>query len=70
LLALLPIGQDATAWNFLRRYHEIEPDLADAALVYLAEREDIPTIFTLEQRDFSIYHYRRNRRLENIPSHP
>lgn len=70
LLTLLPIDEGAMPWlaSFLRRYREIEPDLADATLVYLAEQEDIPTVFTVDQRDFSVYRYRTNRRLEIIPS--
>ena len=41
--------------------------LADAALVYLAERDHIRSIFTLDQRDFSIYRLKRNRALRIIP---
>lgn len=70
LLVLLPLDESALPWfdAFLRRYHKIAPDLADAALVYLAEREGISTIFTLDQRDFSIYRYGKNRRLKILPS--
>lgn len=70
LLALLPVDESAMPWlaAFLRRYRKIEPDLADAMLVYLAEREGIRTLFTLDQRDFSIYRYAGNRRLNIIPS--
>jgi predicted nucleic acid-binding protein len=56
-LELLPLagaeGQAVAA--VMKRYEDIRPQLADAALVYLAGRERIETIFTLDQRDFSIY---------------
>jgi predicted nucleic acid-binding protein len=70
LLALLTVDQTAIPWlaEFLHRYRKIEPDLADASLVYLAEREDIPTVFTLDQRDFSVYRYAKTRHLKVIPS--
>jgi predicted nucleic acid-binding protein len=38
----------------MRRYEEAGIQLADAALAYLAERENIRTVFTLDRRDFSI----------------
>jgi predicted nucleic acid-binding protein len=70
LLALLPLDEDAmpSLHAFLHRYHKMKPDLADAALVYLAERETIGTVFTLDRRDFSVYRYGRNRRLKIIPA--
>jgi len=37
------------------KYHDLPMDLADAALVRVAERERIRTIFTLDRRDFEIY---------------
>jgi uncharacterized protein len=69
LLALLPVEADAMPKleAFLRRYRKLEPDLADAVLVHLAERESIETVFTLDQRDFSIYRYKTNRRFKIIP---
>jgi predicted nucleic acid-binding protein len=70
LLALLPLDEEAMPGlhGFLRRYRKLKPDLADAALVYLAERHGITTVFTLDQRDFSVYRYGRNRRLKIIPA--
>jgi predicted nucleic acid-binding protein len=69
LLALLPLDESALSWlaNFLSRYSNLEPDLTDACLVCLAEREGIQTIFTLDHRDFSLYRYQRNCRLKIIP---
>jgi uncharacterized protein len=69
LLELLPLaGTEATAIAALmKRYEGIRPQLADAALVYLAEREGIETIFTLDRRDFSIYRTARRRSLRILP---
>lgn len=53
--------------NFYERFGEHAPDLADAALVYLAERDDIQKVFTLDLRDFAIYRTTDNRGLEIIP---
>ncbi len=70
LLALLTMDETAMPWleDFLRRYRKLEPDLADATLVHLAEREGITTVFTLDQRDFSVYRYAKTRRLNIIPA--
>jgi uncharacterized protein len=72
LLALLPVEVDAmpTLDAFIRRYRKLQPDLADAVLVHLADREGIQTVFTLDQRDFSIYRYKSNRRFNIIPAAP
>ena len=51
----------------MRRYADAGLQLADAALAYLAEREKIRTIFTLDRRDFSIIRLKRNRALRLIP---
>jgi len=41
--------------------------VADGALVYLAEREGIDTVFTLDRRDFSVYRLRNGRGLRILP---
>ena len=48
-------------------YIQQNADLADAMLVYLAERDGIQGVFTIDRRDFSIYRYGKNRRLKIIP---
>jgi predicted nucleic acid-binding protein len=53
--------------SFYERFAEHAPDLADAALVYLAERDRIEKVFTLDIRDFSIYRTSDSRALEIIP---
>jgi uncharacterized protein len=68
-LELLPLaGTEAKAIaSLMKRYENIRPQLADAALVYLAGRERIETIFTLDRRDFSIYRTGRRRSFRILP---
>jgi predicted nucleic acid-binding protein len=68
-LEVLPLaGAEARAIAALmKRYENIRPQLADAALVYLASRERIETIFTLDRRDFSIYRTGRKRSFRILP---
>ena len=67
---LLPLGSESLAdiAAIMRRYEDSGLQLADAALTYLADREGIRTIFTLDRRDFSIIRLKRNRTLKLIPA--
>jgi hypothetical protein len=69
-LELLPLaGQEAPAIAaVMKKYQNIHPQLADAALVYLAGRDRIETIFTLDRRDFSIYRTGRRRLFRILPA--
>jgi uncharacterized protein len=51
----------------MKKYESIGSQLADAALVYLAARERIDTIFTLDRRDFSVYRSGRKRAFHIVP---
>lgn len=42
-------------------------DLADAALVRVAEREELTQIFTLDRRHFGIYRPGRRRQFAILP---
>ena len=53
--------------DFMRRYQKLGTQLADAALVYVAERDGIDVIFTLDRRDFSVYRFRRDRSFLLVP---
>ncbi len=66
---ILPLesGSLADIAAIMRRYESSGIQLADAALAYLAERENIGTVFTLDRRDFSIIRLKRNRALKLIP---
>ncbi len=54
---LLPLDADdhARMRDLMKKYRMLPMDLADAALVAVAERERIRRVFTTDRRDFSIY---------------
>jgi len=68
-LELLPLaGAEASAIaEVMEDYQDIRPQLADAALVYLAGREGIDTIFTLDRRDFGVYRSTQKRAFRIVP---
>ncbi|MDX2179141.1 MAG: PIN domain-containing protein [Bryobacteraceae bacterium] len=51
----------------LDRYRDLKPQLADATIVHLAERESADAIFTLDRRDFSVYRTTRRREFRIVP---
>jgi predicted nucleic acid-binding protein len=68
-LELLPIqsAEAAEIGKLMEKYRSIRPRLADAALVYLAERDGFDVVFTLDRRDFSVYQAGRKRAFRIIP---
>lgn len=66
---LLPLaGEEARGIaDVLKKYEGIRAQLADATLVHLAGREGIDTIFTLDQRDFSVYRSARRKAFRILP---
>ena len=69
-LELLPLaGTEANSIaDVMKKYEDARPQLADAALVYLADREGIDTIFTLDRRDFAVYRSNRNHAFRLVHS--
>jgi len=51
----------------MQKYRDIGMQLADAALVHIAARDGLDTIFTLDQRDFSVYRLPKGRAFRIIP---
>jgi hypothetical protein len=51
----------------LTKYRTLGLQIADAALLHLANRESIDTVFTLDRRDFSAFRLRNGKRLRLIP---
>lgn len=56
-VSFAPLNVDDTPRmrELMEKYHDLPMDLADAALVRVAEREGISRVFTLDRRDFSVY---------------
>lgn len=69
LFALLPLDVEdiGPIAAIMTRYESLGLQLADAALLHLADREGIQTVFTLDRRDFSVVRLKRNRPLRLIP---
>ena len=67
---ILPLGIDDVPRmkELMRKYRDLPMDLADAALVRVAERERLRQIFTLDRRDFQIYKPSRISRFTIFPS--
>ncbi len=68
-LELLPVqgAEAAEIGKLMEKYRNIRPQLADATLVYLVERDGFDVIFTLDRRDFSVYQAGRKRAFRIIP---
>jgi len=54
--------------SILKKYRDIQIQLADAALVHLAGRDGLDTIFTLDHRDFSVYRLPKGKSFRISPS--
>lgn len=69
-LTLAPLDEaDAPRMReLMEKYRDLPMDLADAALVRIAEREDLTRIFTLDRRHFSIYRPGRRRQFSILPA--
>ena len=68
-LEILPVsGAEAReVLSVMRRYASLRPQFADAMLVYLATREKIDTVFTLDRRDFRVYRSAKRSQLRLVP---
>ena len=54
--------------ELMHKYRDLPMDLADAALVRVAERERLRRVFTLDRRDFQVYRPARLGRFVIIPA--
>ena len=54
--------------ELMKQYQDLAMDLADASLVALGEDTGISKIFTLDQKDFSIYRLKNRKRFRLLPS--
>jgi uncharacterized protein len=53
--------------DLLERYEDLEPQIADIALVHLANREKLGHIFTFDRRDFLVYRGTGGQAFELLP---
>ncbi len=51
----------------MEKYHDRPMDFADATLVHLARREDLPTVLTVDNGDFETYRIDGRRRFSIVP---
>ncbi len=66
---LLALGEDDVPRmrKLMEKYADLPMGLADAALVRVADREHIRTVFTLDRRDFGVYRLPGGKRLGILP---
>jgi predicted nucleic acid-binding protein len=53
--------------GLMSRYWDCPMDFADATLVYLAKRESLSVILTVDQADFAIYRIEGKRQFRVLP---
>ena len=66
-LLTLDDGDLARIRELMHKYRDLPMDLADAALVRVAERERIRKIFTIDRADFRVYRPARIGRFTLLP---
>ena len=68
-IQLRPLDQDDVPRmrELMRKYTDRPMDMADAALIRVAEREGIQTIFTVDKKDFAVYRLHGRSRITIIP---
>ena len=66
---VVELDDKAISWvgQFLERYSSSKAQVADAAVMYIAERHGIDAVFTLDRRDFSIYRLSSGKPLRLLP---
>ena len=67
VLAALDERDSSRMRELMEKYRDLPMDLADAALVRVAERDGLTQIFTLDRKHFSIYRPGRRKRFTIVP---
>jgi hypothetical protein len=52
----------------MKKYGDVRIQLADAALVHLAARDGVDTVFTLDRRDFAVYRLPKGKPFRMLPN--
>jgi uncharacterized protein len=68
-LEILPVAgkESESVVQVMKKYASLQAQFADAMLVYLANRENIETILTLDRRDFSVYRLAHKKPFRLLP---
>jgi hypothetical protein len=53
--------------SLAKKYADLGPQLADLSLIYVANREQHPIVFTLDRRDFAIYRNEQGQPFRLVP---
>lgn len=67
-LAVIKDSELPEIQDLMLRYSDRPMDLADATLVYLARREGLITVFTVDQADFDTYRIEGRKRFRIFPA--
>jgi predicted nucleic acid-binding protein len=68
LLASIENSELPDIRTLMLRYWDRPMDFADATLVYLAKRESLPTILTVDHADFETYRIEGKKRFRVLPA--
>lgn len=68
VLAAIEDSELSQIYALMSRYSDRPMDFADATLVYLAKREALATVFTVNHADFDTYRIEGRRRFRVLPA--
>jgi len=67
-LAVIEDSELPEIQTLMLRYWDCRMDFADATLVYLASREGLSTVFTVDHTDFNTYRIKGRKRFRIFPA--
>jgi uncharacterized protein len=67
-LAIVEDSELSEIQMLMSRYWDCPMDFADATLVYLARRESLSTVFTVDHADFTTYRIQGRKRFRIFPA--
>ena len=65
----LDVKMQARCRGLMKKYKDLPMDLADSALVVLAESQKMDRVFTLDHKDFKIYRLANKKKFKLLPAH-
>jgi len=72
VVRLVPLGLEDVPrmQELMAKYRDQPMDLADAAIVRVAEREGLDQVFTVDRRDFAVYRIGKRKPFRILPEAP